>query len=124
MINTVINSVQKLSENIDSVLVQDGIEAEQGQTGGVSSPSRVVEGDTISNGMLDAFGLAGQPTSQSEGNCALPMVPGDGQSNVVSFRYYFEGRINQCLGFDYTGSGGNANNFETLEECQQACQSN
>ncbi|CAI9718898.1 chordin isoform X2 [Octopus vulgaris] len=33
--------------------------------------------------------------------------------------YYFDRNKNQCLVFNYTGCGGNVNNFKSLEECQK-----
>uniref|UniRef100_A0A0L8IDI7 EGF-like domain-containing protein n=2 Tax=Octopus bimaculoides TaxID=37653 RepID=A0A0L8IDI7_OCTBM len=33
--------------------------------------------------------------------------------------YYFDRNKNQCLTFNYTGCGGNVNNFKSLEECQK-----
>lgn len=36
-------------------------------------------------------------------------------------RYFYNSKISSCLPFDYSGCGGNSNNFPTLESCQNAC---
>jgi hypothetical protein len=36
-------------------------------------------------------------------------------------RFYFDQKLKACLFFIYSGCEGNANNFETLEECKTAC---
>ena len=37
-------------------------------------------------------------------------------------RYGFEARKGRCIAFDYKGCGGNANKFETMEECSYMCE--
>lgn len=36
-------------------------------------------------------------------------------------RYYFDIVIGQCIKFNYTGCGGNLNNFISMEECETVC---
>ena len=36
-------------------------------------------------------------------------------------RYYFDRTTGTCQKFVYGGCGGNENNFETIEDCQQRC---
>lgn len=36
-------------------------------------------------------------------------------------RFYFDDVIGQCLEFNYSECGGNANNFMTKEECEARC---
>jgi len=38
-------------------------------------------------------------------------------------RFYFDSQAGSCLQFFYGGCQGNGNNFRTLEECQEACDS-
>jgi len=51
--------------------------------------------------------------------CNLPKVTGTCRG---SFRkYYFDSKTQQCLSFNYGGCEGNANRFNTTDECQQTC---
>ena len=36
-------------------------------------------------------------------------------------RFYFDTETQSCQKFVYGGCQGNANNFETIEECQKNC---
>jgi tissue factor pathway inhibitor 2 len=36
-------------------------------------------------------------------------------------RFYYDMNKQKCEGFEYTGCGGNKNNFETLSDCETAC---
>lgn len=38
-----------------------------------------------------------------------------------STRYWFDGEAKKCVPFQYKGCGGNSNNYETIEACQQSC---
>uniref|UniRef100_A0A0N5BXM0 Kunitz/Bovine pancreatic trypsin inhibitor domain protein n=1 Tax=Strongyloides papillosus TaxID=174720 RepID=A0A0N5BXM0_STREA len=59
----------------------------------------------------------------SEGNpCLLPLSVGNG--NVAITRYYYDSSQFSCQQFTYTGSGGNANNFLTQQQCEQQCAPN
>ena len=59
----------------------------------------------------------------AEGNpCLLPLSIGNG--NVAITRYYYDSNQFSCQQFTYTGSGGNANNFLTQQECEQQCAPN
>jgi hypothetical protein len=51
--------------------------------------------------------------------CLLPSDPGIGGDQLQ--RYFYEPCGNSCELFVYGGSGGNANNFLTLADCQNAC---
>nr|ABI52641.1 Kunitz domain [Argas monolakensis] len=54
-----------------------------------------------------------------DGICGLPSEYGICRAYFI--RYFFDWRIYQCVSFGYGGCGGNANNFETLEECRAKC---
>ncbi|KAL4230529.1 Serine peptidase inhibitor [Mactra antiquata] len=53
--------------------------------------------------------------------CELPIDPGPCQSLVPIPRYYYDKDTCQCKKFYYGGCEGNSNNFETTEECLNAC---
>uniref|UniRef100_A0A8R1DZV2 BPTI/Kunitz inhibitor domain-containing protein n=1 Tax=Caenorhabditis japonica TaxID=281687 RepID=A0A8R1DZV2_CAEJA len=51
-------------------------------------------------------------------NCQLPLHHGVQEcTNTSSLRYYLDADTETCLAFKYSGCGGNANNFESLSEC-------
>lgn len=45
-------------------------------------------------------------------------VPGD---SPPSKRFYFDTMNNKCREFSYSGQGGNANNFQSIYECESNC---
>ncbi|XP_061547759.1 tissue factor pathway inhibitor a isoform X1 [Phycodurus eques] len=51
--------------------------------------------------------------------CALKEDPGP--CRAVRDKYFFNVDTGHCELFEYGGCGGNANNFETLEACQDTC---
>ena len=53
------------------------------------------------------------------GKCYLPKVSGPCRGQFPKF--YFDQEEQQCKEFTYSGCLGNANRFETLEECEQSC---
>lgn len=44
-----------------------------------------------------------------------------GPCKALIDRYFFNIDTNRCEIFEYGGCGGNDNNFETLEKCEEAC---
>ncbi|KHN72724.1 Papilin [Toxocara canis] len=58
---------------------------------------------------------------QDEAICAQPMTMGAGNANLQ--RWYFDANARKCVPFIYGGFYGNQNNFQTLQQCQQACPS-
>lgn len=63
--------------------------------------------------------LVASPVLQS-GICHLP--PEHGPCRGHFYRYAYNPATGTCRVFLYGGCRGNANNFETLKECQRACQ--
>uniref|UniRef100_A0A1I8F1R4 BPTI/Kunitz inhibitor domain-containing protein n=1 Tax=Macrostomum lignano TaxID=282301 RepID=A0A1I8F1R4_9PLAT len=63
------------------------------------------------------------PESNFSSVCQLPPSAGScPMSDLVRLtRYFFDERTGQCRTFKFTGCGGNANNFETEEDCHYAC---
>lgn len=52
--------------------------------------------------------------------CKLPVKIGS--CNNYTQRYYYDTNFQICKKFNYSGCQGNANNFVSLESCQQSCQ--
>uniref|UniRef100_A0A3B3QQM4 Tissue factor pathway inhibitor n=1 Tax=Paramormyrops kingsleyae TaxID=1676925 RepID=A0A3B3QQM4_9TELE len=50
-------------------------------------------------------------------SCALKKD--EGLCKALLDRFYFDVETKQCESFGYGGCGGNANNFETVEECEE-----
>lgn len=51
--------------------------------------------------------------------CSLPLRLGDCGGSVT--RYYYNSATGKCQSFQYTGCGGNLNNFEHEDECNFRC---
>ncbi|KAM6340328.1 WAP four-disulfide core domain protein 3 isoform 2-T2 [Alca torda] len=66
-------------------------------------------GSAASNGLMSSGDI-----------CHLPPVPGPCRGFFL--RYAYNPATRTCQLFIYSGCGGNANNFRTVEECQQVCQ--
>ncbi|XP_072164791.1 kielin/chordin-like protein [Diadema setosum] len=52
--------------------------------------------------------------------CAMPLSYGDCQETGL-VRYHYNYNTMQCEQFQYSGCGGNANNFGSEQECQEQC---
>ncbi|KAJ8253121.1 hypothetical protein GJAV_G00209350 [Gymnothorax javanicus] len=52
-------------------------------------------------------------------SCALKMD--EGPCKALKERFYFDVETRRCQRFEYGGCQGNANNFETREECEKMC---
>lgn len=51
--------------------------------------------------------------------CALKDDPGP--CKAIKDRFFFNVDTGRCEGFEYGGCGGNANNFDTLQACEEMC---
>ncbi|RWS20793.1 hypothetical protein B4U80_08130 [Leptotrombidium deliense] len=51
--------------------------------------------------------------------CVLPKDVGDCRGSFK--KYYFNASSKQCQQFIFGGCNGNANNFESVNECEQKC---
>ena len=51
--------------------------------------------------------------------CLLPRA--EGPCSERQARWYFDQNERRCAPFYYGGCHGNANNFESSDDCQQAC---
>lgn len=87
------------------------VSCEAGPEGGCAVCDRAFGG-----GSCEAGRCVGRHPLEAE-ICGLPVVTGP--CNAAFPRYAYDG--SQCVPFTYGGCQGNANNFETLEACEQAC---
>ncbi|XP_043188957.1 carboxypeptidase inhibitor SmCI-like [Amphibalanus amphitrite] len=51
--------------------------------------------------------------------CSLPVKAGDCRGVIP--RYFYNTERSTCMEFNYSGCGGNGNNFETLHDCEKMC---
>lgn len=51
--------------------------------------------------------------------CDLPKQPGN--CMALNYSYYYNKATNECEQFIYGGCHGNANRFNTKEECEKKC---
>ena len=59
-------------------------------------------------------------------NCTLPPDIGfidlnKSQIRIITMRYFYNATGGVCSTFYYIGEGGNANNFETEDQCNRVC---
>ncbi|XP_047994779.1 papilin-like isoform X3 [Leguminivora glycinivorella] len=59
------------------------------------------------------------PPPRPEDVCSLPAEVGLCRAAIP--RFYFNAASRRCEPFTYGGCGGNHNNFETIQECEQRC---
>ncbi|KHJ95481.1 Kunitz/Bovine pancreatic trypsin inhibitor domain protein [Oesophagostomum dentatum] len=60
------------------------------------------------------------PSGPSAGVCALPISTG--KCRAALRRYGYDSTLKKCVSFIYGGCEGNANRFETMEDCQSSCE--
>ncbi|KAL6733247.1 hypothetical protein Aduo_003910 [Ancylostoma duodenale] len=60
-----------------------------------------------------------RPDVRSELDCMLPIK--SGRCLAYMPRFGFDASRGKCVQFIYGGCGGNANNFDTMEECESTC---
>ncbi|XP_046799951.1 tissue factor pathway inhibitor isoform X2 [Gallus gallus] len=67
----------------------------------------------------DVLGVPLPPLKLGHSDCALKAD--EGPCKAIHVRFYFNIQSRECEIFEYGGCHGNANNFLTLEECQNKC---
>ena len=60
-----------------------------------------------------------KPKLTTNESCLLPKESGPCRMSLPSF--FYDSTSGKCLPFFYGGCRGNANRFETLEDCERAC---
>lgn len=63
----------------------------------------------------------GAPTEHIIFNELCALKDERGPCKAIKDRFFFNVDNGRCELFEYGGCGGNANNFETLEECEETC---
>merc|ERR1712096_344655 len=58
----------------------------------------------------------------SNSRCNLPRLEGPCRSLFP--KYYYSTRFGKCTKFNYSGCGGNSNNFATKKDCEERCTDN
>jgi hypothetical protein len=72
--------------------------------------------------LFSAAFVSAASADDTANRCRLAKEPGSCRGFFP--RYFHNPATGQCERFIYGGCQGNANNFQTLEECQAACPSN
>ncbi|XP_073968316.1 kunitz-type serine protease inhibitor Bt-KTI-like isoform X2 [Bombus fervidus] len=60
-----------------------------------------------------------QVSAEVPSHCTLPLITGTCRGHFTRVGYNVD--MGQCVYFVYGGCEGNANNFETMQDCQQSC---
>jgi len=111
-----------------------GTRAGQNGTGGDAGSGAVGGGGASGSGGAAGVSSGGSAGSGGTANgsdagatdagpadlCDYP--PETGSCNAAFARFYFDPGNSQCREFTWGGCGGNANNFETREACEAACE--
>lgn len=71
--------------------------------------------------LIGAFPLEEGGIEKQTDICKLQKVVGP--CEALTSKYFYNTETRQCEEFKYGGCDGNANNFETIEECRVTCQS-
>ncbi|KAF4524139.1 hypothetical protein B566_EDAN012142 [Ephemera danica] len=64
---------------------------------------------------------AGHAPQSAASRCSLPKIAGECIEALPINRFYYDHNAHQCKPFEFTGCGGNANNFRSLVDCQTIC---
>ena len=73
--------------------------------------------------LLSSFPNKIRTTSSLALACIMPLDQGSSPTNGGGSvtRYYHNSVTGNCETFSFRGAGGNANNFETLDQCESYC---
>ncbi|GCC21704.1 hypothetical protein chiPu_0020179 [Chiloscyllium punctatum] len=114
------------SRRNDSAICQDPCVTRPCKNGGhcqalPSDSGQHPSGFTCSCPMTSTGRLCEKPMVQV---CSLPRLTGvcKGKHSVSTRRWYYCTLSGLCEEFDYSGCGGNSNNFQTHEECTKRCE--
>ncbi|KAJ7395441.1 hypothetical protein BTVI_154907 [Pitangus sulphuratus] len=82
-------------------------------------PSKQSPSNKVMTSPLSAAGLTPRPDSILGLRCKLRLD--QGPCRVYMIKWYYDKHANACAQFWYGGCDGNANRFESEEECREAC---
>lgn len=88
-------------------------------TAGSNSAGKGSGGSTGSGGASSGGGSSGGGNGSRNPACDAPAEPGNCLAH--SERWFHDAAIGLCRPFVYGGCGGNANNYDSFEACQNAC---
>ncbi|XP_060698750.1 kielin/chordin-like protein isoform X3 [Hemiscyllium ocellatum] len=114
------------SRRNDSAICQDPCVTRPCKNGGhcqalPSDSGQHPSGFTCSCPMTSTGRLCEKPMVQV---CSLPRLKGvcKGKHSISTRRWFYSTLSGLCEEFDYSGCGGNSNNFQTREECTKRCE--
>ena len=84
-------------------------------------PPSLSGGGDYSQSVAEGYSPASYAPQRPPPQCALPMSAGSPQCRAVMQSYHFDTLSGACAPFIYSGCGGNANRFATLNECETVC---
>nr|QSI83994.1 kunitz peptide [Calliophis bivirgatus] len=61
------------------------------------------------------------PVSSKDRPGFCKLAPDEGLCKAYMLSFFYHPNFNKCVKFIYGGCGGNANRFETIEECKRTC---
>jgi len=61
-----------------------------------------------------------RPASAAKQICSLPEDIGECDNKITRFRW--DSRLRECVRFEWSGCGGNSNNFISIDKCKNRCQ--
>ncbi|PKU49432.1 hypothetical protein llap_297 [Limosa lapponica baueri] len=82
-------------------------------------PFKPSSSDKVMTSSLSTAGLTPKPESILDLRCKLRLD--QGPCRVYIIKWYYDKQANACAQFWYGGCDGNANRFESEEECREAC---
>ncbi len=97
----------------------DGSGGSAGTGAGAGTGGNPGTGASAGTGANAGTGASSGTGGASPKDCQLPKEPGNCLAAIP--RWWFNAQTGKCEQFTYGGCGGNANNFESMEQCVGSC---